>query len=367
VTRTPTRRSLLAVLFVGAMMAALSTCTPRTPPTPTPARPGTVKLRYGPFTIPAADQPGTGLSFAQPLLGLTPEKGMIWNQPVAGVAVPCQDCYLTRMVAGLEYQNGSDANISNGAWLHHMVLMNQGQGRSDPTCAGNPFSLPHVAVGASPGNSERIFASGNERTELRAPAGSNAGYKVNAGDKFNLLVDLMNTTLAAKQVYLTMTYDYVPGNTPGYRTVKPVWLDVNQCGVSEVPAKTGAYQLKSVPWRSTVAGQIIGAGGHLHDGGVHETIETNGQAWCDEATKYGTKPGYVESGEGMDHGDGGMDHGMPMDHISEHPVCRPPLPTLKVGDTLGITGYYDDSVHPQMMHEGKLHNVMAIAIIYVAQ
>jgi hypothetical protein len=71
----------------------------------------------------------------------------------------------------------------------------------------------------------------------------------------------------------------------------------------------------------------------------------------------------------MDHGggDGGMDHGHGgMEHISEHGVCYSPG-QLTTGATVGITAYYNDAVHPQMVHNGRLHNVMGIAIAYIGQ
>jgi hypothetical protein len=361
------RAPIVGVLALVMMLASATACTQ--PPPPNPTTPGEVKIRYGPFTIPAMNQPSTGFAWARPLFGLPPERGSIWNQPVTNVRKPCDNCFITGMVAGLEYADGSNANINTGVWLHHMVGLSQGTGRQDATCAGNPFSLPHFAVGTTPGNSERFFASGNERTPLQVPADRNVGYRVNSGDRFHLIVDLMNETMQAKQVYLTMTYKVAPSSTPGMRPVKPIWLDAAQCGTSEVPARTGKYQVKSVPWTSTVSGQFVGMGGHLHDGGTNITIEQNGQVICDSVAKYGTKPDFISPGgeHDMDHGGGG-DHGHgAMQHISEHSVCLDNLPRLNAGDRLAVTGYYDDSIHPQMVHDGQLHTVMAIAIAYVAQ
>jgi hypothetical protein len=47
-----------------------------------------------------------------------------------------------------------------------------------------------------------------------------------------------------KTVYLTMTYDLIDGPLPaGWRDVKPVWFDANQCGTSEVspPKQSGKF------------------------------------------------------------------------------------------------------------------------------
>jgi hypothetical protein len=370
--RTWKRTTALAIGLVAVLAMSATACQRPTTakPPPTPAQAGHVKIRYGPFTVPGANSPATGpFAAIAPMLGAAAENGMVWNLPVKDVQQPCKDCFITKIGAGLEYQDGKDANIDTGLWLHHMVALSQGTGRSDPTCGAAGFSLPHVAVGASPANAERFFASGNERTELSPDPAAHVGYKVNSGDRWHLIMELMNQNIQAKQVWFTMTYDYVPGTTPGMRGVKPIWLDAAQCGTSEVKAKAGAYKVQSVPWKSTVAGPIVGAGGHVHDGGTHVTIEKNGKSFCDGETKYGTKPAYVSGGggmDGMDHGDGGGHGGG--QHVSEQEICLAnPVTTLAMGDTLTVTGWYDDAQHPQMVHEGKLHSVMAIAVLYVAQ
>src|SRR5690606_38815414 len=122
------------------------------------------------------------------------------------------------------------------------------------------------------------------------------GYKVNEGDKFSMLVELMNMNTTDKTVYLTLDYKFVPGDAPGFKPARPVWLDVAQCGTSEVAAKTGKYTINSQPWTSTINGKLLGGGGHLHDGGTNLTITNNGQQFCNSVAAYGTKPEFVEPG-----------------------------------------------------------------------
>lgn len=62
-----------------------------------------VKIKHGPYTV-----PGNG--------------GMVHNAMTAKVTMPCTNCYVTALQAGLEYPDGSDANIDTGAWLHHMYV-----------------------------------------------------------------------------------------------------------------------------------------------------------------------------------------------------------------------------------------------------
>ena len=94
-------------------------------------------------------------------------------------------------------------------------------------------------------------------------------------------------------------------------------------------------------------------------------MENNGRQFCDSVASYGTKPEFVDPvGGGMDHGDGGMDHGHGgVSHISEMTMC-PTGSTIAAGDKIVLKGNYDDTKYPQMVHDGKLHSVMAIAILY---
>jgi hypothetical protein len=70
-----------------------------------------VKLRYGPYKVPHANRSAS----------ITGEKGMLWNYPDTSVPKPCTECTIVSQVAGLEYPDGTNANIDTGMWLHHMV------------------------------------------------------------------------------------------------------------------------------------------------------------------------------------------------------------------------------------------------------
>jgi len=298
------------------------------------------------------------------LVGATIEDGMI-SQPVKDVEKPCTNCLLTRMQAGLEYTDGRQATISNGMWLHHMVAMATGTGKADATCANAAMSLPHMSFldgTITAKNTERFFASGNERTPIDLTQTGSYGYRVNAGDRFHLLVELMNMTAVDTPVYLTVDYSYVDGNAAGFHTVRPVWLDARNCGTSEAPAQTGQYTLKSTPWISTVSGTLVASMGHLHDGGDRLTFQKGGSAFCTSVASYGTSPDYVDNpGDmpGMEHGGGGATH------ISEMTHCTNGS-SLRAGDSLAITGYYDTAKYPEMTHAGKLHAIMALGLLYYA-
>ena len=95
------------------------------------------------------------------------------------------------------------------------------------------------------------------------------GYHITKEDKFAYLVDLMNANMEDRIVYLTMTYDLIPGPLPkGWNSTKTVWLDAFSCGTSEVrpPKEKGSFQISSGNWKPNFEGRVIDIVGHLHDG-----------------------------------------------------------------------------------------------------
>jgi hypothetical protein len=97
------------------------------PRSPTSQR---VEIKHGPFTVPSMASSGGMAAFED-----------------RSMTMPCSDCLITYIHAGLEYPNASYANVDTGMWLHHAVIYNAN--RRDTSCPQAP---------------ERVFASGNERT-----------------------------------------------------------------------------------------------------------------------------------------------------------------------------------------------------------
>ena len=89
-----------------------------------------IKVSYGPFSVPSRSD----------------NHGM--QNFVCSPDLPCRDCMIVSMHAGLEYPNGSIADAGTGMWLHHTVFQNLM--REDAMC----------------GHGQRFFASGNERTPV---------------------------------------------------------------------------------------------------------------------------------------------------------------------------------------------------------
>jgi hypothetical protein len=209
----------------------------------------TKTIPYGPYNLPA---------------GTATEPGMIHNQLRLAVPRPCLDCYITSFTPDLVYADGSRATMDRGAMLHHFVLTSQW--RPDATCGGAWLGLA----------GERFFASGDERTAIAFP--DRYGYRVRWYDSWNLLVDLMNHATVPQTVYVQLTVTYRP-SWESVRSVRPVWLDIDQCGDSEYSIPAG-YSDTHWDWTVNVPGDVVAAIGHMHGHGiaVEATNESEGGA-----------------------------------------------------------------------------------------
>ena len=204
-------------------------------------------VRYGPFTIPA---------------GTMDAPGMLHNQLRLAVSRACLDCYITSITPDLVYADGTKATMEDGPMLHHAVWTSQW--RPDATCGGSWLGLA----------GERFFATGDERTVMELPRGY--GYRVRWYDSWNMLVDLMNHSTESKTVYVQLTVTTRP-SWNNVRPVKPVWLDIDQCGDSEYSIPAG-YSDTHWDWKFNVPGKVVSMLGHVHGHGigVEATNESSG-------------------------------------------------------------------------------------------
>jgi hypothetical protein len=82
----------------------------------------------------------------------------------------------------------------------------------------------------------------------------------------------------------------VEGHPAHFEEIKPVWLDAAQCGTSEVSGRSAGskFDFASPAWTSNFEGDIMGAGGHLHDGGTHLDIKVDNKVICSSIPTYGS-------------------------------------------------------------------------------
>ena len=174
----------------------------------------------------------------------------------------------------------------------------------------------------------------------------------------------MNMTPEPLDAVLTLTYEYIPlsqlDRDSQFSATTPLWLDIGGCkGGSDKPAKPNTTFSYDCPtWKSTVSGEIVFVGAHLHDGGTHLAIRRNDEIICDSVATYGGDPAYVSPPMvGMP--------GTEMEHISYQSAC-PNVGALSVGDTMNITAYYDTARRaPMVGNDGSLEPIMGISIVYV--
>jgi hypothetical protein len=171
--------------------------------------------------------------------------------------------------------------------LHHVVLMNTA--RQSQYCSSWP---------------ERFAASGSERTPIAFP--DPYAYLVGANESWSGLWHIMNETTTSRQVYIQYKIGYQPGaNATNTRGVTPFFLDVTGCGNSEynVPGDGGAGSVhtKTATWAAPWKGMLVGAGGHVHGGGINIGLR-------DEATGAEcTMTAHYEHNHGTEHSPGSID------------------------------------------------------------
>ena len=167
-----------------------------------------------------------------------------------------------------------------------------------------------------------------------------------------------------KVVYLTITYDFLDGIAPGYDDMRPVWFDVAQCLTSEWPApyNDGNYTVQSMIWKANFEGEIIGAAGHLHDGGQRVTLDVDGKRACTSEASYGGSPEYVQK-TAMGHKNSATVH------LSKMSLCvndKLMVKKLVKGQNWRLRAEYDYGKNKGNRHgDGKQANVMGIAIMFV--
>jgi hypothetical protein len=193
---------------------------------------------YGPFTLGA---------------GTMTDPYQTGNNLRLAVQRPCSDCFITKFTPDLvDAATGESVNMKQGPMLHHAVWTSQW--RQDATCGNDWLGLA----------GQRFFASGNERSVASYPDGY--GYRVRWYDSWNMLVDLMNHSETERSVYVKLTVETRPSSA-AVKPVRPVWLDIDQCGDSEYSIPAG-YSDTHSDWNVNVPGRVVAAIGHVHGHGI---------------------------------------------------------------------------------------------------
>ncbi|KAE9963117.1 hypothetical protein EG327_001675 [Venturia inaequalis] len=279
-----------------------------------------VKVRYGPFSLPP-----NSVFTALP-------------EAAGGVKIhkPCEECYLGAFQGGLEYEDGTDANVASGPYLHHFVIINNN--KPDWVCGLRSGSMYRP---------QYVYNSGNERPPVRLNTKHKFGMRVDSEDTFSAAGELMNMSNETKVVYATTIYEVIPLETPG-----------------DVPAKDGSYNYTSPEWKSPYAGVMLHNDGHGHDGTTHVSLTKNGQEYCNSIQYYGLRNGtFLPKDLATQHA---ANHGAEMQYISDAVACED-TGRLEKGDVLQTTAHFDESKYPQMTFKGHKENQMGISFVYIGR
>lgn len=293
-------------------------------PPPTPGARLT-KVRYGGFTVPPH----------------TLTVNMIdWD-----VERPCTDCVVVAFQKGLEYANGTVANVDTGAYLHHDIQFHHGK----------PDTLCTRLIG------ERFSTSGNERWVKRLNAHGKWGFHLGGSNEtWTAATRLQNLSDEEKVLYLTVSYEWLPLDAPeaeGYRDVIVLPLDIAPfCGNAEILAVKGQPVYNTKAWASTIRGHILEASGHMHGGGIGMSVYQNAKELCYSQALYGDKNGHVIE-EGWVDKNG-------KEYISNVGICQN-LGWLEIGDILTGDAKYDSDAHALDETDGVLDPVMGIMELYI--
>jgi hypothetical protein len=349
-----------------------------------------IKIRYGPYRIPPISVGLGPCILHYTILTLSQEKnfqsqlmnvqGMVDTFNM-NVKKPCDNhCTILSLFADLEFADGTAATNNDGAWFHHAVLLNSGPNIIETNCGG---------IGGSMGKVENIFMSGNEKSigGFAIPDSNiKSGYSLTPQDKFIMTTELMNMKDKEQWVWMTLTFDFLPGQHPDFKQGKTVWQSIGPappCRSNKVKSNWGpsnltmSQQPKSLKfsehshrWEAPRDGWVLGTGGHQHDGGTGTLIFLNDKVICESLPRYVKSSGHGHGSMGMQKRQlkAGDYNNEEIPHIEKQNACnfQDGIP-IKKGDTMHIQVDYDFDAHPGMKNKkGELDEVMGIVGTLVA-
>lgn len=114
---------------------------------------------------------------------------------------------------------------------------------------------------------EHIFGAGAEMNDW--PAVPGFGYRVHKGDRIRISTMFGNPTAENyRDVFLQVRIEYQlqSERATGLKDIYPAWFDVMGCGESRYDLAPGE-STKTGEFKIPYSGELLGAGGHLHDYG----------------------------------------------------------------------------------------------------
>jgi len=244
----------------------------------------------------------------------------------------CNPCTVYAGKITIDFADGTPADVSKGLYIHHVLTTNTKKktegflsGCNNPNTKAMSVSsmgrgTGFVGVGEDSGDSPVMYTQRDGKI--------NAGYYVDTGNTFTAQVELVNYNKESKNVTINYDLEYAPGKV-GVNT-KGMLISVTQCAGTRIKtSSTGPATTSAGKFTFLENGVIVGARGHLHDGGVQMDMAINGKHVCSSKATYGGTGSQV----------GGWET------ISAMSYCDGPIP-VKKGDGLSMATIYDLKKHP---------------------
>ncbi|KAF2430764.1 hypothetical protein EJ08DRAFT_696976 [Tothia fuscella] len=202
----------------------------------------------------------------------------------------CKNCTVLSGLTGLEYEDGTPADPSNGIYKHHILSYDITKpgilpvslcDSADPSKSANPglpFDMGAGFIGGSEDTGEPLMFTSQDGKYL-------SGFLVGNDDKYLLATDLVNYNNATRNVFVTMDIEWVEGHV-GQDAV-PNLMSVTGCKLAEPKiSKDGPAITESQKFPILVDGSIIAMKGHMHNGGDRMELSVNGKEACISKARY---------------------------------------------------------------------------------
>jgi len=298
-------------------------------------------LTWGPYKLSTAKPNAPKIPFFD--AGTT-----IWGDILDGI--PKDATYLWAN-SSIVFEDGTDATIDNGVYLHHYGIFDLDKTTKQiSSCIGilTP-SKPSLFTGGVEDKGDSFYTS---------PDGKfNSGFYVGPTDKMLSTGQVVNYSNKTMEVYARLEIEFIPGRVKDALDVGIQSMSVTGCGlnIAITPKKDETtMNLKSRNFPVVQDGYIIGATGHLHDGGVNLVVQINGKDMCNSRAIYGGTAATAK-----------MDDGRVWETISQMTHCVDPFP-IKRGDNITVEANYDFAKHPSRKQNGGMSDAEQMGIAFVA-
>jgi hypothetical protein len=126
------------------------------------------------------------------------------------------ECTIISGKAGLEFEDGTAADVSKGVYIHHILSTNNAkkitpfvsrcdtQGDVETVSRPTKSNAGFVGVSDDNGNEPLMYGTADGKIE--------GGYWLSKEDSFGVWVDLVNLDKTPKKVYVTYELEYLPGH-----------------------------------------------------------------------------------------------------------------------------------------------------------